>query len=177
MNKLILITFFVWVSTISCKAEEEVVFDEQKLQSWCSKNGVRRHYYIIPQTYQFAKAFCRATGGRLYEPKCKASNDRLSQLTKKHTHMVSFLLCIVGLCYLFNKSIQTYYSHLQISDHILKVLVESKFNLKANIFLISRSQKNGYFWNIFINCRHCNSFDDSVKCQLIYISGRRLTAL
>ena len=95
MNKLILITFFVWVSTISCKAEEEVVFDEQKLQSWCSKNGVRRHYYIIPQTYQFAKAFCRATGGRLYEPKCKASNDRLSQLTKKHTHMVSFLLCIV----------------------------------------------------------------------------------
>ena len=95
MDKLILITFFAWISAISCKAEKEVVFDEQKLQSWCSRNGVRRHYYIIPQNYQFAKAFCRATGGRLYEPKCKASNDRLSQLTKKHSPMVSFLLCII----------------------------------------------------------------------------------
>ena len=95
MKKLILITILVSSSAISCNAEEEVVFDEQKLQSWCSKNGVRRHFYIIPQTYKFAKAFCKATGGQLYEPKCKASNDRLSLLTKKHTHMVSFHLCIV----------------------------------------------------------------------------------
>ena len=78
------------MTIISTKAEEEPVFDVQKLQSWCKEYGVRRHYYIIPQTYIFAKAFCRATGGKLYEPKCRAANDRMSQLTKKHSQMVSF---------------------------------------------------------------------------------------
>ena len=93
MKKLILIAILVSVGTISCNIEEEVVFDEQKLQSWCSKNGIRRHFYITPQTYKFAKAFCKATGGQLYQPKCKASNDRLRILTKQYTNMVSFHPC------------------------------------------------------------------------------------
>ena len=86
--KRILIFCSILVTTII--TTEVPIFDVNKIRSWSEKNGVRRHFYGQPQTYQYAKGFCEATGGKLYEPKCRASNDRLSESIKLYPEMVSF---------------------------------------------------------------------------------------
>ena len=87
--KRILIFCSILVTTII--STEVPIFDVNKIRSWSEKNGVRRHFYGQPQTYQYAKGFCEATGGKLYEPKCRASNDRLSESIKLYPEMVSFI--------------------------------------------------------------------------------------
>ena len=89
--KIISIFCCILVTTIiSTEAEDVPIFDINKIRSWSEKNGIRRHFYGQPQTYQYAKGFCEATGGKLYEPKCRASNDRLSESIKLYPEMVSF---------------------------------------------------------------------------------------
>ena len=90
MKRILIFSSILVTTIISTEAEEVPIFDVNKIRSWSEKNGVRRHFYGQPQTYQYAKGFCEATGGKLYEPKCRASNDRLSESIKLYPEMVSF---------------------------------------------------------------------------------------
>ena len=95
--KIILIFSCILVTTtISTEAEKVPIIDAERIRTWSEQNGVRRHFYGQPQTYQYAKAFCEATGGKLYEPKCRASNDRLRESIKLYSQMVSFSMFCSG---------------------------------------------------------------------------------
>ena len=90
MKRILLFSYILVTTIISTEAEDVPIFDINKIRSWSEKNGIRRHFYGQPQTYQYAKGFCKATGGKLYEPKCRASNERLSESIKLYPEMVSF---------------------------------------------------------------------------------------
>ena len=90
MKRISIFCCILVTTIISTEAEDVPIFDINKIRSWSEKNGIRRHFYGQPQTYQYAKGFCEATGGKLYEPKCRASNDRLSESIKLYPEMVSF---------------------------------------------------------------------------------------
>ena len=90
MKRILLFSYILVTTIISTGAEDVPIFDINKIRSWSEKNGIRRHFYGQPQTYQYAKGFCKATGGKLYEPKCRASNERLSESIKLYPEMVSF---------------------------------------------------------------------------------------
>ena len=52
--------------------------------------GVRINYVTTKYKYNCAVNFCNRFGVKLFEPKCKASNDKLNELANKHIKLSSF---------------------------------------------------------------------------------------
>ena len=52
--------------------------------------GVRINYVTTKYKYNCAVNFCNRFGVKLFEPKCKASNDKLNELADKHIKLSSF---------------------------------------------------------------------------------------
>ena len=52
--------------------------------------GVCINYVTTKYKYNCAVNFCNRFGVKLFEPKCKASNDKLNELANKHIKLSSF---------------------------------------------------------------------------------------
>ena len=52
--------------------------------------GVGINYVTTRYKYNCAVNFCNRLGVELFEPKCKASNDKLNKLAKKYIKVISF---------------------------------------------------------------------------------------
>ena len=70
---------------------------------FCELMGVGINYVTTKYKYNAAVNFCNRLGVKLFEPKCKASNDMLNELANKHIKVSFFSKGIYRKpCYFMN---------------------------------------------------------------------------